>query len=233
MLALHLAAGFLLRAFTPKERSVPSLLGAVWLDFVKALVALIFLHFYLSEALVLSHSSYKLTFFEWNEYLVIQLLLALIWAFLFNRDWSGFSVAFLGVFSAWLSDAVVYYASHAVQDLLLTDQGVKTYDLEDRVIKWFVEGCLVALFLVVAYFVFKSRHVPVKGVIFAIVAYHTALAPILDPQRLFLLSTLYPVQLVYGLGLAAIYVAPTVFLTIVIDMAEDVVTTSSAARSYR
>lgn len=104
----HIAGGVAIKALFPRTPTLPIMIGVGLMDILDGLFVLIGLDHIRPNLASGPYVYFDLVFVDWDHSLVMALIIALIWAFLFRRDKRTGLIAGFSVISHFLEDWPVH-----------------------------------------------------------------------------------------------------------------------------
>jgi hypothetical protein len=219
MYAGHIAIGLLIKAYAPRVRALPIIVGSGVLDIMDGLLAMAGINHITPDPQAGPYLFFDLNFVDWDHSLLMAILISLCWGALFIRQREVAMLAALACFSHWLSDVPVHNSDLALYPGSAEHFGWGAWG-KLGILSWFLEGAFVAALTAWSWRLFARRGVAFMwpAIVMAVLVFQ--LSPWLSPMRFVASLPQSEAQFLYGLLTCAGFVGPTLLLSWLIDRAE-------------
>lgn len=215
----HFAIGLAMKAYAPKAKPLPIILGVGFLDVIDGLLIMLGADRVTPNLHAGPYLFFDLTFIDWDHSLLMAIVLSLIWGALFLKDRKLAGLAALACFSHFLADLPMHNADLALFPYAAQHMGFGLWGKMGTG-SWILEGMFCAALVSLAWVVSAKRGVSLlwPTVVMAVLFFN--MSPWLSPMKTVATFSEPAAHMVHGLLVTAGFLLPGILLSWLLVRAE-------------
>jgi hypothetical protein len=220
----HLAAGLLIKSYTPKLKAWPILLGVGWMDILDGIFIILGANTVTPNLNAGPYLFFDLTFIDWDHSLLMAAFWSVVWGALFWRNRTTAVVAGLASFSHFVLDWPMHNFDLALYPHAAEHVGLGLWGAWGTW-SWVAEGLFVIALLLVARRNFAARQVAFAWPVVVMAVVFLNLSPWLSPMKHVALLSEPTTHILHGILVTSGFLFPGLLLSWLVERAERMAST--------